>query len=208
MNTKNAIKKKTTYGTLILAGILTLAFGKHVSFADAIIGDIGFGMAATLEDASGTQVTDATLATQIDFFNSSINAIITLTTGSYDPIIPMFSGATFTDFAFLPDPGTVPVTPLWTTTTGTNTASFDLLAVEVDPATHQGLLALTGTGILRLTGFDDTDVMWTLSADAAGSNFAFSSTATSPVPEPSAYVLIAAGIGGLAIAHRRRKTRL
>lgn len=83
--------------------------------------------------------------------------------------------------------------------------TFDLLTVAVDFQSSTSLV-LSGTGVFNAPGFDATPGTFTFSGNAAGSTFSFSASQGVPVPEPTALMLIGAGltgIVGLRIIRRR-----
>ena len=104
----------------------------------------------------------------------------------------------FQDFQFNPlNPS--PVDPLW----AIGTFEFTLEAITVD-FQNDFFLALSGTGVLRANGFDDTMGTWSLTATTAGALFNFASgSGAVPVAEPGTLLLLGLGLIGLAAARRR-----
>ena len=106
------------------------------------------------------------------------------------------------------NPITVPVSSLWTLTVSGVTYSFDLLTLNAD---FQGgkALNLSGTGTLKITGFDDTPGVFSFSiASSAGSaenaTFGFSASNSAQVPDGGTTVmLMGAALSGLALLRRK-----
>jgi len=124
--------------------------------------------------------------------------------------VPPGTVATYTDFRFSGSgggPSGPPVAPLWTFTSGPKTYSFDLLSVSVVTQTF-GNLQLSGKGILKITGLDDTQGRWTFDGDRFGEQeaiFRFTSdTAAGHAPEPASLMMMGAGLLGTIGAVRRR----
>jgi hypothetical protein len=196
MNTKNLVK-------LASAIALAACFSSSAQ-ATPITGTIGFGI--NLKVVGGTNFATAT---GLDF----ITGVVGIGTGSYTSVPSLFNGGltpvTFTDFSFaglgnidFPVP---PTTPLWTFSTGTY--SFNLATISIN--THDAsTLSLSGTGTLKITGYDDTPGIWGLTtqpngpSDTIDSILTFSATNTA-VPEPITLSML--GIGFATLARRKMK---
>jgi len=99
-----------------------------------------------------------------------------------------------------------PVMPEWTFTFGGNTYSFDLLSL-ISGTTTSGTMAISGSGIAHITGFDDTPASWAL--EGSGSNYVFnlSASTTTAVPDGgSAVSLLGIALVGLEALRRRLRS--
>jgi hypothetical protein len=69
------------------------------------------------------------------------------------------------------------------------------------------LLALTGTGILKMANYEDTAATFDFTANGAGSTFSFSASNGAQVPEPASLALLGGGLlAAAATLSRRRRT--
>jgi hypothetical protein len=171
---------------LVAVGLFALA---GTAIAMPIDGSIGFGggykhNGTSLSNATTITPTDATVQGNItgDFYSAGIKAGDT---------------ATYAAFTFNPFNG--PQVDLWQA----GRFSFDLNAINVD---YQGkyALALSGNGTIKSTiaGLDDTFGNWSFTANAAGSNFTWSS---GTAPAPGIALLMAMGLAGISVASKMRK---
>ena len=147
-------------------------------------GDLTFDFATNSVDIIGNDAF-VTAATTGDFSGISAGTI-----------------ATYNDFSY--DPLAVPAGNLWSV----GGFSFDLaeIVTVVEGTDSQGNLELflAGNGVFSAAGFDNTEGAWTFSADSVGGNtFAFSSV---NVPEPGIALLLGAGLVGLGVSRKLRKT--
>ncbi len=110
------------------------------------------------------------------------------------------SAVTMTPFTFDPFPAGG-IVPLWSIV-GSPGTTFDLLALNVAFESPTALL-LTGTGIARKTGRDNTPGTWILSANTLGTTFSFSST-NSSIPDGGTTVALL-GMGLVGVEGLRRK---
>jgi hypothetical protein len=178
----------------ILAGGLLLC---HQTQAAPISGAIEFGGSATASGPSGPPCT-------IHFLNPWHELA---GTGSY-AAVPFGTAATFGDFTFIGDGTaamlTAPDMPAWTFTIGTTTFSFDLLALT-NGHVIPGSMAISGTGIAHITGFDPTPASFALQGAGTGFSFTLSSSTTATIPEGSTTVLLVLGLVLVGIVTFRQK---
>jgi hypothetical protein len=193
----------------LLAGLVAMiAAAGIVSSANAtfINGTIGFTSAHNPTGGGGvTQLGGNTTVNfnnplQVDFGNGDFTGL-------------EGNNVTFTDFTFDGSGALVggPIVPLWTFTTGTATYSFDLLhlaSATFMQASGNNALAVSGEGIIHITGFQDT--VATFSIQASGGGFTFdilraSNTANGQaVPDAgSAVSLLGLGLLGLEVLRRK-----
>ena len=184
---KNPIK--TLLATLAVAFIVCAAFTPQAQ-AVMITGGISMG---------GSFTTDTGDVNTANAFTSFPICFVVSTSGDYASV-PLFTSVTQNAFVF--DPFTPPVSPLWTFMSGGNTYSFDLLTLSID---QQGgdTLNLSGSGNLDITGFDTTFGTWVFTANQAGGTFSFSSS-NAAVPEGgSAVALLGLALFGVEILRRK-----
>jgi hypothetical protein len=137
-------------------------------------------------------------------FSSFSDVMVTSVAGSYlGAGITMNTpgSVTMSTFTFNPFPGGG-VIPLWITTMGT-LAQFDLTSLTSRIQTGNDALELRGTGILKLTGFDNTPGSWIFTANQGGGTFSFSSS-NAAIPDGGVTaILLGAALSGLALIRRK-----
>lgn len=122
-------------------------------------------------------------------------------TGDYAGVQPTL--VSFQDFYFSPIMSPNPVAPLWTFTDDGITYDFAMTSVTSSVSPGGNSLTLVGSGILGITGFDDTPGSWVFTTQ--GNQAIGSFSATSAVPEPGTILLLGGGLLGLALYGRRRR---
>jgi hypothetical protein len=130
-------------------------------------------------------------------------------TGSYSVVLTG-TNTTFNDFSFIGD-GTAATligtdSPIWTFTIGATTYSFDLLTLT-DGHVDAGSMSFSGTGIARITGFEDIPASFALEGDGTGFNFQLSSSTTAATaPEDgTTVVMLAFGLALIGVMTLRQK---
>jgi hypothetical protein len=190
--------------TVLATGLLSCGLFCQQAGANQINGSVLFSGAATVSGDSGPGTTT------ISFTNPSWTVVSGL--GDYSTF---GTPTTFTAFSFtgtgtgatLSGPGM----PQGTFTFGTPTLtySFDLLAL-VSGTTTSGTMAISGTGIAHITGFDDMPASWAL--EGSGHDFTFDlsgSSTTPPATTPdggSAVSLLGIALIGLEALRRRLRS--
>jgi len=206
--TEIELRRRSMKITNAVIGALLLISFNNVSAA-VINGSIAF---STADGASWTPA-DNTLSTGVSITSLNADGIVfnhgndasptddgkvTTAFGSYSGVAP----GTFVDFNdFVFDPLTSG-TPLWTFDFGGSTYSFSMLSIFIDAQTSN-IIALSGTGIASIDGFEDTHGEFSLTLNNNGEAFSFSSSA-SAVPVPAAVWLFGSGLLGLAGIARRK----
>jgi hypothetical protein len=185
-------------GTLVVAAGLVSA---STASAVQISGSIALAGGVIAQDNTATQVPLGS-ATQLQITSSNVFL------SSIDFAFPTGTVANWVP-TFVIDPST-PYANLWTVTNGPLTASFDLTGINIITQNNT-FLNIEGSGLLKLTGKDDTPGSFTFTVTQSGGVFGFGSTSTAqprPVPEGGAAVaLLGLGLIGVAGARRYMKAR-
>ena len=187
MKMVNTIKQ---FAAMAVLGLLSTS-----AMAIPITGSIDMGGSAYAYDQEGgSQVSNAELATFIDFNPNNFGVV----SASGDFAALVNSVGEIKDLSFGSFAG--PLADFW----AIGGFSFELTDVvrgtSLDP---KKFLVLNGTGIITAKGFDDTVASWSFTADTTG-NGAFVWNATSEnVPEPGMLALLSIGLIGFGL---RRKS--
>jgi hypothetical protein len=189
------------YFLSMVSGVWVSAWLATGAVGATILGQVSF---------TGTVTLDAPLATATAFTGFS-NVQVDVGNGDYavPATVPVNTPVTITAFSFAPF--TPPVAPLWNFSVGGTAYTFDLSSLVVERTTLAGnhFLSLSGLGVARITGFEDTlgDFAFTAqqAVGAVGTTVTFSVENVVPsmtVPEPGVGVL---GFLGWGLLVRRRR---
>lgn len=163
-----------------------------------IVGEVAF----TSETGSSWSAVDAFNADTTVAASTGVKFSPSVTTGFWGHVTNAngtFAGtenteAEFFDFQFNP---LVAGSTLWTFDTGMTTYSLTMNAVNT-VLKGDTTLTVEGSGLLSVTGYDDTYGSW----DFSGNRFSWSASAA---PEPAMVLLLATGLIGFGFARKARK---
>jgi hypothetical protein len=182
---------------------------------------MALGLAATVQAApmgtitggismSGTYtVTGGNLGAATSFATFSLATIAGAPTGSYAGLAGDLVALTPFTFGSGTGPRPISVTPLWLTTPGSASYSFDLTSLSVN--THTGsVLDMSGAGTLHIptdingNSWTDTPGDWVFTANSLGGTFSFSASNGALMPDGGMTVmLLGAALSGLALIRRK-----
>ena len=173
--------------------IKTLFFASAIAapaMAVPINGSIGFSGAFTTDNA------DFSLATAFTSFSDV--RTVGISDGTYAAVPSNTAPVTFSAFSF----AAPSITPLWTFVHLGITYSFDATTVIVDKTSST--ITAQGSGIAKVTGFDNTVGIWIITANKAGTNLSFSASTSVPDGGTTA-LLLGAGLIALSLFAIRLK---
>ncbi|HEB82448.1 MAG TPA: PEP-CTERM sorting domain-containing protein [Gammaproteobacteria bacterium] len=186
MKMVNTIKQ---FAAMAVLGLLSTG-----AMAIPITGSIDMGGAAYVYDQEGgQQVTDASLATFIDFNPNKFRVVAA--SDDFSPVLG--SIGEIKDLSFGSFAG--PLADFWTV----GNFSFELTdVVRGTSSDEQRFLVLNGSGVISANGFDDTIATWSFTADTTGNGAFVWNAISENVPEPGMLALLSIGL--IAFGLRRK----
>jgi len=201
------MKRLTTLLTGAMLMMTTSAMAIPISGSISFNGTLNLTGPTPLVTASTATGIDFTTDYMSEFIGTGFSAVVVGGKSGDYASVRNFTGVTFTDFTFSPNLSPSPVKNLWAFTSRGTDYGFDLYSIAVSH-NPSNTLALNGTGLLHITGFDDTFGTWTLTTQDGGEgDLTFSAASVAPVPEPGTMVLLGFGLVGLAIYGKRRMNK-
>ncbi|MEJ2416606.1 MAG: PEP-CTERM sorting domain-containing protein [Exilibacterium sp.] len=154
--------------------------------------------------ADGDAFTFDTVANTVDFADGGTNAEVNAVSGDFVDYFAIADEATFSDFSYDPFGGP---TTIWSAiaTQGANLGTVvDFTLIDISNVLEVGnSVLIDGTGMLS-DGIDSAAANWNITMNQAGGTFSWSSSTSTPVPEPGTMLLFGLGLAGLAASGRRK----
>jgi hypothetical protein len=185
----------------LLAGAAALVLSAAAAEAAAIVGSINFAGSNTYN----------TTTNMVDFINPQT---VTSDTIGFAPcigcgVIAGPTGGVFDYSSAFPAPPAKPLVyyDLLDAVANGKVFSFDLQTITQIIEEPNVSVAIQGTGLLHLTGFDDTPGSFFFSTQGPENlEVSFSATNTAiPIPEPGTWALFGAGVLAVVVWHSRRR---
>jgi MYXO-CTERM domain-containing protein len=177
---------------VLVAGALALAVfvAPQAASAAPFIGRVDYVGTHTANDADLTVATGSTID----------SALVLLSSGSFlaEGIVPF---STLDHENLMWDPSGAPYNPLWLHIGSGISFSLNTLNVDFRSANQ---INLSGTGVFRAGGFDDTDGDWNMTLNNTNGQATGTFSSSSSVPEPGLLALFGLGLFGAARRFTRR----
>jgi len=175
---------------------LAMLFATNSATAKLISGDIVFG-GETNTHTNGSEITG------ISFPLMGMSPMNPGNTGDFADL-KNDAGAIITYVSFNL-PTIAPTENLWTF----GGFSFDILSITENSITAGGGGLLTGTGVIKAEGFEDTLYTWSYTTPVTGGyTYEQSFFTASPVPAPAGIALLGCALFGFAAMRRNKKSEL
>jgi hypothetical protein len=184
--------KPRTTARLIRAVSLLACIGASLlgmTAANAMMITGNMGIAGGFNASGGIDLSDASQIDLTSVYGTSGTDLLGTTVG-------FFTFGSANNSSITIDPFTPPQTNLLTI----GGWQLDLTTLNVVDQTS-AILTMAGTGVLSGNGYENTNAVWTFSAQDTGSSYSMTIAA---VPLPATFWLIASGLFGLVTTARRK----